>query len=57
MNKINDKARMNQILYSTPECQVLEIKIEGMLCMSTRTFVAEIELGEEIGPEDFIQIF
>lgn len=57
MNKTNDKACMNQILYSVPECQVLEIKTEGLLCMSTRTFAAEIELGEEISSDDFTQIF
>ena len=57
MNKINDNACMNQILYSKPECQILEFKTEGLLCMSTSTFAAQIEMADELGPNDFEQIF
>ncbi len=57
MNKINDSACMNQISYSKPECQVLVIKTEGLLCMSAHTFAAEIRLADELGTDDFTQIF
>lgn len=57
MNKINDSACMNQISYSKPECQVLVIKTEGLLCMSAHTFAAEIRLADELGTGDFEQIF
>lgn len=63
MNKINDNACMNQILYSKPECQILNFRTEGLLCMSAHTFAAhtfaadDISLEEPLGAGDFDQIF
>lgn len=57
MNRINDLACVNQISYTRPECQILEFKTEGLLCMSTSTFAAQIEMADELGPNDFEQIF
>lgn len=56
MIKHTTQAAMGQIPYSRPECNVLEIKTEGVLCYSlTGSSADDFKPGDEL--TDYEQIF
>ena len=55
MNKTNLSGCMSHGSYSSPECQVLEVKTEGVLCYSSSA--ENIFKNDELTNDDYSQIF
>lgn len=55
MKLTRNQADANKNLYCTPECSVLEIKTEGVLCYSS--FADDIEMGDVLKEDCFEQLF
>ena len=55
MKKTNYQADANKNLYCTPECTILEIKTEGILCSSS--WAEKFLKSEDLTNDDYSQIF
>lgn len=55
MIKTKNMADMDKYPYCRPECTILEIKTEGILCASS--WADKITKGNELTGDDYYQIF